>query len=156
MSIHARPASGRPRALRANDSSTTVFKTSIKPYRIAVRSDREKSMRSKEKLPRYAAICTSLSADLSRISSLSAVPLRFSDDCQLKTDDPQRKSLCECELRKRQSLYESLNDHIVVDQAIVVSVFPVKCIKAGVITHCGKCLAPLPGSPCLAFSTSVT
>jgi len=85
------PASGVASAHRYNlVPSTTIFKTRITPCRIAARADIKKSMHSKEKRPRFAAIGTSLRADLSRILTLDAVPLRFTAHCRMKTDDSQR------------------------------------------------------------------
>jgi len=87
------PASGAASAHRYNLApSTTIFKIRITPCRIAVRADIKKSRPSKEKRPRFAAICTSLIADLSRILSLGVAPLRFTAHCRLKTADSERSS----------------------------------------------------------------
>gem|GEM_PF-2437524 len=80
------PASGVASAHRYNlASSITIFKTRLKPCRIAVRADIKKSRPSTEKRPRFAAICTSLITELNRILSLGVATLRFSADCRLPT-----------------------------------------------------------------------
>ncbi|MDA1229679.1 MAG: tyrosine-type recombinase/integrase [Planctomycetota bacterium] len=74
--------------------STTIFKTRIKPCRIAVRADIEKCAQLRKKRLRFGAISTSLRADLRQTLSPGAVTRHFTDHDRLKTDDSQRR----CEL----------------------------------------------------------
>ena len=92
MNRNTDPVSGRASALRVDRAAPlmTIFKTRSKPCRIAVRADIKKSRHSKEQRPCFAAICTSLSTDLSRILPLAAVLARFTAHCRRKTDDSQR------------------------------------------------------------------
>jgi len=93
MNTQSHPASGAASAHRYDLApSTTVFKTRLKPCRIAVRADIKKSRPSTEKRPRFAAIWATLSTDLSRILALGVAPLRFSAHCRLKTADSERSS----------------------------------------------------------------
>ena len=91
MNTHRHPASGVASARRYNLAPLmTIVKTRITRCRIAVRADIKMSRPSKEKRRHFAAIGTSLSADLNRVLSLDAVRLRFTAHWRLKTDDSRR------------------------------------------------------------------
>ncbi len=89
-------ASGAASAHRYNlASSTTIFKTRMRPCGIAVRAAIEKLLNSNEKRLDFGANCTSLMAAPRRIRSFDPVIVRCADDCQLKPADLQRS----CTLR---------------------------------------------------------
>ena len=92
--MQTNPASGVASAHRYNlaPSSMTIFKTRIKPCRIAVRADIQNSLPSKNKQRRFAAIRQPHFGDLNQIQSSEAMPLRFTDYWHLKADDLQRSS----------------------------------------------------------------
>jgi hypothetical protein len=91
MTMKMQPASGRASAFRVIlAASTPIFKTRCQPCRIAVRAEIEKLIPSKEKRPHFGVICTSLGDHQCRIPSFSDELMRFTEHCQLKTDDSQR------------------------------------------------------------------
>ena len=92
MRMKTHQASGRASALRGGHTiaPTANFKTRIEPCRIAARDDLEKCEQFTKNRPRGSDICTPSGDQQSRIPSREALPLRFTDDCQLKTDDSQR------------------------------------------------------------------
>ena len=75
---------------RHNILTSIIFKTRSEPCEIALRADIKKLRHSTERRRSFAPICSSHSADWTRIQSRGAVTLRFTDDCPLKTDDSQR------------------------------------------------------------------
>ena len=92
MTMKIRLASGAASAHRYNLApSTLIFQTRIQPCRIAVRAEIEKCEQFGKKRPHLGAGYRSLSADLCRIPALGQRHLRFSEHCQLKTADSQRR-----------------------------------------------------------------
>jgi hypothetical protein len=67
-----------------------IFKTRFQPCGIAVRADIKRCMFSKGKPRGFGVISTTSGNHQDRIKPFDHPELRFTDDCQLKTDDSQR------------------------------------------------------------------
>ena len=93
MTMKTRLASGAASAHRYDLApSTPIFKTRIEPCRIAVRADTEKSMKLRAPQICFGCKWTITAATQIQIHSLGSAPLRFTDDCPLKTANSQRSS----------------------------------------------------------------
>ena len=97
MRMNTQPASGWASALRVNlaTTPTTIFKTRIKLCRIAVRANHEKCEQITTSRRQNYAITTTFGDQQMRVRSFNPAFARFTEHCQLKTDDLQRT----CRLR---------------------------------------------------------